>query len=542
MPEAYALLIEGAVDYRREPPGAIRLGLAGIAFILTICTILAPLHVYTKRLCRPTLTKVVASQLRWVAWAQKCTNPFLDVFVYLSAITVTVEFYISFLPILVWCGLEEIVYSLVTLLALVSWVALAVKDILESPRPADAPQPLKSAVQIKVRDSSGDIEDGAPSLHCSASVPMVLHSLRLAVRANLLPPDSATFIEVLSLMWVLWVAWGRLYLGVHTPLDLISGTVLGFAVLELWQLSEAAFFKLLLHDPRFPLHLLLFAFLLMRCYPMPSRYTDCYQSAGAWGGAWCGAMLALWQHGYQPPPPATAAAAAPSSSQYPASSSPMAHASLRAAAAAVTAAGLPPPPPPSAAAVGPVQSSSLGVMMSSSSGSSYLPGSAPGPLLAAKIMAGLGMVVLVKIFSTQLLRVVFRKLFAFVPLPVRCAWQPPIAAPLLPSAAAQAAAAAGSGSGSHHKSSPGGAPAAASGGVQGSRAAPVRPAGVPGGRVSTGIGSSSRRLRCRADGTPWDVHTCARFCGYALTVNAVFQLNYWWPQFLAYVAKTGMFS
>ena len=536
MPEAYALLIEGAVDYRREPPGAIRLGLAGIAFVLTICTILAPLHVCTKRLCRPTLTKLVASQLRWVAWAQKCTNPVLDVFVYLSAITVTVEFYISFLPILVWCGLDEIVYSLVTLLALVSWVALAVKDILESPRPADAPQPLKNGIQIKVRDSSGDIEDGVPSLHCSASVPMVLHSLRLAVRANLLPPDSATFIEILSLLWVLWVAWGRLYLGVHTPLDLISGTVLGFAVLELWQLSEAAFFKLLLHDPRFPLHLLLFAFLLMRCYPMPSRYTDCYQSAGAWGGAWCGAMLALWQHGYQPQTAAdvaAVAAAGPPASPYPGTRSSSPHASLSAAAVPPAAAG--------GGGVGVELSSSLSTMMSSSSGSRYLAGSAPGPLLAAKIMCGLLMVVVVKIFSTKLLRLLFRKLFSFVPSPVRCAWQPPIASHHMPTATA---AGGGAGGGNHQKGSGMTAAAAAGGGgggSHGSRAAALRPGGAPGVRVSTGIGSSSRRLRCRTDGTPWDVHTCARFCGYALTVNAVFQLNYWWPHILSYIAKTGLF-
>jgi len=306
---------------------------------------------------------------------------------------------------------------------------------------------------------------------------MVLHSLRLAVRANLLPPDSATFIEILSLLWVLWVAWGRLYLGVHTPLDLISGTVLGFAVLELWQLSEAAFFKLLLHDPRFPLHLLLFAFLLMRCYPMPSRYTDCYQSAGAWGGAWCGAMLALWQHGYQPltAAEATTVAAGPPASPYPGTRSSSPHASLSAAAV----------PPASAAAGGGVGlelSSSLSAMMSSSSGSSYLAGSAPGPLLAAKIMCGLLMVVLIKIFSTKLLRLLFRKLFSFVPLPVRCAWQPPIASHHMPAAAAGGG---GAGSGNHQKGS--GATGAAAGGAGEGAAA--------GGSAATGAGGQGGRRR-----------------------------------------------
>eukprot|EP00877_Chromochloris_zofingiensis_P000882 jgi/Chrzof1/10795/Cz05g12110.t1 len=277
---------------------ATQLALSTCGLVLVCIALCAPLQRHVRRICSPTCTRIVQRQLPWVRWAQSFTHPSLDVPVYASAITVSVEFYLSMLPTLIWLGHAELGMKLISLLAISGYVTFAIKDIIASPRPGEAVQSPDSKVHIVVRDISGDIEDGVPSAHCSLSVPIMFYSLRQAAHMGFLPNSWLPGLSIGCLLWVAWVAWGRLYLGLHSPLDLAAGTMVGFMMLDLWELQDDAVIAWARSSPMAPVAMLAVAFLLLRLYPAPARFTDCYTYATAWTSAWFGGMLGFWQYSH----------------------------------------------------------------------------------------------------------------------------------------------------------------------------------------------------------------------------------------------------
>jgi len=213
-----------------------------------------------------------------------------------------------------------------------------------------------------------------PSAHCCGAVSLLYYSIHAATAAGLLSAHQQTLAQAAAAVWVLWLAWGRAYLGLHSPLDLATGSLLGWALLRLWLHVEDPYAAWLEATARaqpwqLPLQVLLFSAVLMRCYPMPSRWTSCYTYATAWAAGWAGATVG-WGILQQ----------------------------VESAAVASAAAGYAEP---------------------------WLFGGLVPPT-ACKVFLGLGLVAATKVFVKVLLLSVFRPLFACVPLTVRCCWQPPV--------------------------------------------------------------------------------------------------------------------
>lgn len=87
------------------------------AFVALV-TIIPPLHQPLKQLCRPALCKWIPRQLRPVESAQRFQHPLLEVAVLLSAATVTVEFYVAGLAIMIWCNMQQQATILLAVLGL----------------------------------------------------------------------------------------------------------------------------------------------------------------------------------------------------------------------------------------------------------------------------------------------------------------------------------------------------------------------------------------------------------------------------------------
>eukprot|EP00882_Tetradesmus_deserticola_P006127 GHRQ01006450.1.p1 GENE.GHRQ01006450.1~~GHRQ01006450.1.p1 ORF type:complete len:211 (+),score=56.08 GHRQ01006450.1:1708-2340(+) len=190
---------------------------AALAVLVVLLNIISPLHKPIRRLIRDSLNAHISQQLGLVAWAQQFTHPMLDKAVFLSAATVTIEFYLLLLPVLAWCGYAHLVAMLVALMALQAQAVFGLKDLLESPRPADCLKAAPSSLVITVRDYSGDIEDGLPSAHCSGSVALLLYCIEAAAAAGLVSSGWRLPLQLAAAAWVAWVAFGRLYLAVHSP-------------------------------------------------------------------------------------------------------------------------------------------------------------------------------------------------------------------------------------------------------------------------------------------------------------------------------------
>ena len=105
---------------------------------LLLLSCIPPLHVPVRNLLRPTVVYHVERGLLRVQQAQRFEHWFLTLLFDLSSRTVSVPFYITFLPSLIWSGETELGTRLVLLMGLCLYVGNAMKDLLSAPRPFGA--------------------------------------------------------------------------------------------------------------------------------------------------------------------------------------------------------------------------------------------------------------------------------------------------------------------------------------------------------------------------------------------------------------------
>jgi hypothetical protein len=107
--------------------------LAAAGLLLSLLCVASPLHKPIRQLCKQRLIGITIKQLPWVAAAQTYVSRPLDVAVLLSAATITLEVYLTLIPLLLWSGwAHEIAAGLLPHLALSGYVVFAIKDLLVS--------------------------------------------------------------------------------------------------------------------------------------------------------------------------------------------------------------------------------------------------------------------------------------------------------------------------------------------------------------------------------------------------------------------------
>ena len=106
--------------------------------ILLLLSCIPPLHVPVRNMLRPTVVYHVEQGLLRVHQAQRLEHWLLTLLFDLSSRTVSVPFYITFLPSLIWSGEAELGTRLVLLMGLCLYVGNAMKDLLSAPRPFGA--------------------------------------------------------------------------------------------------------------------------------------------------------------------------------------------------------------------------------------------------------------------------------------------------------------------------------------------------------------------------------------------------------------------
>lgn len=114
--------------------------LAALGALVVVLNCMSPVHKPLRRVCQGWLHSQVHQQLSIVAWAQQWTNSTLDKAVLVSAATVTLEFYLTLLPILAWCGYGRQLTLLIALMALQGqaggcfWLAALACKAVQSPQ------------------------------------------------------------------------------------------------------------------------------------------------------------------------------------------------------------------------------------------------------------------------------------------------------------------------------------------------------------------------------------------------------------------------
>lgn len=264
------------------------------------CSILsfADLHAY--------LYRKVESGTETVVWVQKTFQcRFLDIVLPAVAFFGTEECFITMLPLLFWNGHWLEGFFLCQMLAFALYLTGFGKDVFSLPRPFCPP--------VSRKESNYNLEPGFPSTHSLTSSAIVVYLVLKHSAAW-----EAQWTAALVAMWLL-LLFGRIYLGMHTPVDIVGGVLIGLALgaLTIW-LDRSQLLQHVLaatsscsvatsafapdhcpswHHMYFPLTGLLIYIVCLVFYPDSPYSTPCFTDAVSFMGVGAGVLLSFWRTG-----------------------------------------------------------------------------------------------------------------------------------------------------------------------------------------------------------------------------------------------------
>ena len=266
---------------------AAAVGCVGALLSLGFSTRLAA---WVRARARPGLERVVERGHAHVRLAQRFRSPVLDYFHAAAAALVSIEFYVTFLPLAIWSGHRRLGLQLVILLSASLFAGNALKDVFCAPRPAKALRVVKDPLTQHFAE-----EYGLPSTHAINSTVFAVHLIRYARRwADQEGPGGAEWARVPTLILAalcVEICFGRLYLGMHTPVDLACGLAVAGVVLTSFGLAtDAGLDHWVLEHVGLGPALALVATATTFGYPTPEMFTPSYGYSTYFVGVACGVL------------------------------------------------------------------------------------------------------------------------------------------------------------------------------------------------------------------------------------------------------------
>lgn len=262
-----------------------------LAACLFVPLFFPPVHGLFRAAVRPWVLYHAQRGVQRVEQLQALRRPFLISFCSWCCLTVSVEFYVTFLPFLFWVVSPQLAWRLTFLLAFAMFVGNAMKDLVCAPRPAafmdEDGHPRVSAHQETSELTISAQEFGLPSSHTLNSCVMSFYIIYFLLERGLISTYTGRCLYVASSGWIAFIAFSRMYLGMHTPIDVLGGMLGGVAVLNFYITvdDELEAFLLSAQSPSGELlrilTLLLAAALVLRCHPKPVRNTPSFGDSSA---------------------------------------------------------------------------------------------------------------------------------------------------------------------------------------------------------------------------------------------------------------------
>ncbi|KAL7714176.1 Sphingosine-1-phosphate phosphohydrolase [Entamoeba marina] len=205
---------------------------------------------------RELLFKTVTKSMPGVQKLQKRRIKSLDLFFFIMTHLAGVGVYVLLVPTAWWIHPSpssiEVSNALVQLIAVTTYIGNFMKNLFACPRPSGVWQPVK------------EVDFGFPSTHTMNAVANGLFFI------SYYQPNH--WIKILIILYIIIIALSRVYIGVHSPADVIAGVLLGVV--------SFLFFNYFPDLPRvwyfIPL-MIIIQFCLLSFHSLCfSRYTPCY--------------------------------------------------------------------------------------------------------------------------------------------------------------------------------------------------------------------------------------------------------------------------
>ncbi|XP_024977079.1 lipid phosphate phosphatase delta-like [Cynara cardunculus var. scolymus] len=246
-----------------------------------------------RSLTQPWVSSCVISGTPIILQIQKYQHSFLDaLFAGLSCV-VSVPFYTGFLPLLFWSGHGKLARQMTLLMAFCDYTGNCIKDVVSAPRPKSPPVRILTVTEDEKENA---MEYGLPSSHTLNTVCLsgyLLHYLSSCNEKSDASFQLAAF--ALVCLFVCLIGLGRIYLGMHSVVDIVSGLVLGLAILAFWLSIHDHVDNFVVSGQNVTSFWAALSLLMLFAYPTPEFPTPSFEYHTAFTGVALGIVTGVQQ-------------------------------------------------------------------------------------------------------------------------------------------------------------------------------------------------------------------------------------------------------
>lgn len=236
---------------------------------------------------RAALLPIIRAETPILAQLQTaCRSTVLDFWFVYSANLGGHTAFLTLLPILFWFGDSKFPLAITEVLAAGVFFSSMVKDWLCLPRPLSPP-----LHRLNMSGSTG-LEYGFLSSHSTNAVSVAYYALALVHDSTTLVGTPRLAVQVGVWTYLVTIVFGRLYCGMHGFLDVVCGSILGYAIAWVRYAYRAHFNRLIDHPSlAVSAGLVLAVVLLILAFPQPADACPCFDDGVAFAGVVIGLNL-----------------------------------------------------------------------------------------------------------------------------------------------------------------------------------------------------------------------------------------------------------